>query len=163
MFARISLKPSPATLGLLVCCAFWAHWGQPVPTVMVVWTAPVTPPISISTGAAFAAGWVEGMVTLIWYTPTNCGDNPAKVTGVATPAIITVGGDAKLRSVAIELSPVVAGGFTAPKPLPQRTSESPGTPGWLAMPGIAGAASEARPSATELRRILATTGINCIK
>jgi hypothetical protein len=87
---------------------------------------------------------VDGMVTLIWYTPTNCGDNPAKVTGAETPAIVTVGVVTTLRRVSSELLPVVAGGFTAPKPLPHKTSESPGVAGWLAMPGIApvGAASE---------------------
>src|ERR1022692_455838 len=129
MSARISFKLCPATLGLLVCCGFWAHWGQPVPIAIVVSTARVTPPASISTGAALAAGSVEGMVTLIWYTPTNCGDNPAKVTGAETPPSVTAGMVAPLRRVSSELSPVVAGGFPAPKPLPHRTSGSPGVAG----------------------------------
>jgi hypothetical protein len=62
MSARISFKLCPVTPGAAGVLRILAHWGQPAPMAVVVWTAPVTPPVSIAIGRGIGTGIaVEGM------------------------------------------------------------------------------------------------------
>src|SRR5689334_18133809 len=125
---------------------------------MVTDAVVVTLPTWICSETLLPVGVPAGRPTLIWFTPTNCGDRPAKTTVAALPPTSTVGVVVAVRSLSSDAAPLDGVASTAPRPV-QRMTRPPGSPilaGLVGMPGIAPAGAARLPSGLMATAMLLT-------